>query len=93
MHSGNPTHPNYLLFHQVLPEATLKKLLFPIQWVAVIVASRAAAIYLFVFFTFYFGLVGKYCPFFCKNEEKKKAPVSPFFFLLTWPLHRKQNFV
>ena len=53
----------------------LKKLMFPVQWVAEIVASLAAAIYFSFFFNFFFWLVGKYCPF----KKKKKSPQSPLF--------------
>ena len=49
-----------------------KKSLFPVQRVAVIVASREAAIF---FFSFFVCLVGKFCPFL----EKKKCLQSQLF--------------
>ena len=63
------------------------KSLFPVQRVAVIMASRAAASFFFPFFL----LVGNifWEKKFCKNE--KKSPQSALF-LDTQPLHRKQNF-
>ena len=53
---------------------SIKKVLFPVQRVAIISASQAAAISLF-FSTLIFFFVRKYCPFlgkkcFCKNEKK-----------------------
>ena len=65
-----------------------------VQWVAVNVASRAAAILPPPPPTFFRG-VGKYCPFlrklllFCENE--KKSLIAPFLF--TWPPHQKHNFL
>ena len=49
---------------------SIKKSLFPVQWVVKTVASWAAAIF---FFHIFFCGVGKYCPFFfffSKNEQK-----------------------
>ena len=59
---------------------SIKKSLFPVQRVAKIKASRAAAIF---FFHFIFFLVGKYCPFFEKKnyfaKMKKKSRQSHLF--------------
>ena len=57
--------------------------MFPVQWVAKIVASRAAA-FSFFFFTFFLGGgIGKYCPFLGK---KKKS-------LVTQPLNQELNYL
>ena len=68
-----------------LPQTTrlsTKKSLFPVQRVAVNVASRAAAIFFF-FSIFIFGLVGKYFPLLGKKKKngklEKKVSSRPFF--------------
>ena len=59
---------------------SIKKSLFPVQRVAKIKASRAAAIYFFFPLYVFFGL-GKYCPFFFFffffAKMKKKSLVRP----------------
>ena len=59
-----------------------QKNLFPVQQVAVIVASQTAAS-LFVFSIFCCCLVGKYCPILLVEKRlqkcKRKSPVTPFF--------------
>ena len=81
-----------------LMRLSTKKSLFPVQRMAVIVASRAAAIYIFFPIFFLFGtkilyIFGKKINLFCKNE--KKVLSRPFFrhpaappeteFFLDWP--------
>ena len=66
----------------VFCRAVHKKKSVSCQRVAVIVVSRAAAI--FFSSNIFLGLVGKYCPFLKKKKkkiknEKKKCPVAPFF--------------
>ena len=64
-----------------------KKVLFPVQRVAKIVAPH-----------FSFFWIGKYCPFlgggggisFAKKMKEKKSPVAPF--LVTRPLNRKHSY-
>ena len=53
----------------------IQKILFPVQRVAIIPASRAASIF-FNFFTYFLNFVGKYCPFL----EGKKIKLIFFFF-------------
>ena len=66
-----------------------KKNLFPVQRVAVIVASRAATI-----FSPHSFFVGKFCSFLKKQFvfAKMKKSLQSHLFLVTRPLHRKQNF-
>ena len=59
----------YQIFLKKINQARLKNL-FPVQRVAAIVASWAAAT--FFFFTFSFGLVGKYCHFLGKQNWGQK---------------------
>ena len=71
-----------------------KIILFPVQRVAVIVASQAAAIF---FLTFLF-FVGKYCPFFFLggggggNAKMQKKNSRPFFGHPAAPLETESFF-
>ena len=61
---------------------SIKKSLFPVQRVAKVVASRAAAIFFFYLGKKIWSIFG----------EKKKENVKSPFFLVTRPLHRKHNY-
>ena len=80
------------LYSWIQVRLSIKKILFPVQRVAKIEASRAAAIFLYS--TSFFPprkilsiFRKKYL--ICKNE-KKKSPVAPF--LATREVYRKQNY-
>ena len=71
----------------ILPLESGNLQLFPVQWVAVIVASRVAA---FFFLPHFLLFDGKKLSILGKMKKKKRSPVAPF--LVTRPLHRKHIF-
>ena len=82
----NDNYPDsqYLLCGSTIPHRPVqKKSLFPVQRMAVIVTSRAAA---YSFFFLKFSLFSRKI---LSISLKKKYP----FILVTWPLHQKHNFI
>ena len=74
-------------------KATLKKRLFPVQRVPVIVARRAAAN--FILFLTHLFFVRKYCPYLEKifgAKMKKEVPSRPFFGHMAAPPETKSYF-